>query len=222
MDNTFQSGVGLPAEEGAHDSQCRRQQLRTLMQREMVSSNSANMQRGSMSFSTTQSAESGLQVSVPHLECKNHNEGETATLHSKGFPPTTPPVSRTRLPPSCPTLHHPVPSPPSTTCPPNGRWTPSTTSTTSSISGSQSYFEARAVFCQENQSLPQTWTPSCTSTLPRPWGEPARGRPRLQTSFMGRSPSGHRSSHSEHQQSLPNGKPQQGLGSDVTPFTSEG
>ncbi|KAK9956052.1 hypothetical protein ABG768_013808 [Culter alburnus] len=222
MDNTFESGVGLPAEEGAHDSQCRGQRFRTLTQRETVSSNRANMQRGTMSFSTAQSAETGLQGSVPHQGCKNHNEGETATMHSKGFPPTTPPVSRTRLPPSCPTLHHPVPSPPSTTCPPNGRWTPSTTSTASSISGSQSYFEARAVFCQENQSLPHTWTPSCTSTLPRPWGEPVRGRPRLQTSFMGRSPSDHRSSHSEQQQSLPNGKPQQGLGSDITPLTSEG
>lgn len=226
MDNTFESGAGLPAEEGAHDSQCRGQRLRTLTQRETISSNRANMTRGTMSFSTTQSAEplakTGLQGSMPHQGSKNHDEDETATVHSKGFPPTTPPVSRTRLPPSCPTLHHPVPSPPSTTCPNSGRWTPSTVSTTSSVSGSQSYFEARAVFCQENQSLPQTWTPSCTSTLPRPWGEPARGRSRLQTSFMGRSSSGHRSSHSEQQQSLSNAKPQQGLGSDVTPLTSEG
>ncbi|KAK9956055.1 hypothetical protein ABG768_013811 [Culter alburnus] len=107
MDNTFESGVGLPAVEGAHDSQCRRQQLHTLIQRET-------------------SAETGLQGSVPHQECKNHNEGETATM-----------TMRTWLPPSCPTLHHPVPNPPSTTCPLSGRWTPSTTSTTSSISGSQ-------------------------------------------------------------------------------------
>lgn len=190
------------------------------------------------SSAKTAPANAGLHGSTLYQECENHNEGETASMQAKSFPPTTPPVSRARLPPSCITVHHTVPSPPSTTCPPSGKWTPSTISATSSIqrcsmaeenslpaSGSQSFFEARSMFCQENKSLPHTWTRSCTSTLPRPWGEPARGRlptTRLQPSFMGHNPSGQRSSHSEQPQSLPNAKNQQGQDKDVTPLTSEG
>ncbi|XP_016379175.1 uncharacterized protein LOC107717046 [Sinocyclocheilus rhinocerous] len=288
MDNSFESSLGLPTEDGAHDLQCRGQRLRTSTQRETVLSHRASRQRGSMSFSMTsvrqdalpgscieqeykkaigvdserdsahtldqncrkavhQPAESsgktalanaGLHGSTPYQECENHNEGETASMQAKCFPPTTPPVSRARLPPSCPTVRHAVPSPPSTAYPPSGKWTPSTTSATSSIHrcamaeenslptyGTQSFCEARAVFCQENKSLPHTWTRSCTSALPRPWGEPARGRlstTRLQPSFMGHSPSGQRSSHSEQPQSLPNAKNQQGQDNDVTPLTSEG
>ncbi|XP_077077307.1 uncharacterized protein pcare2 [Siphateles boraxobius] len=252
MDNTFESSVGCPAEDRARNSQCRGQRLRTLTQRETAPPNRAHIQRAItqplrpdalQGSCIEQEYNAGLRGSATHQGCKTHNEGETATMHSKGFPPTTPPVSRTRLPPSCPTLHHPVPtpqsttppvsktqlppscpslhhpvpSPPSTTCPPTGKWTPSNTS---SVSGSQGYVEARAVFCQENPPLPHTWTPACTSTLPRPWGEPAR--PRLQTSFMGLLPSGHRSSHTEPPQSLPDAKQQQGPGSDDTPSTSEG
>ncbi|XP_016114664.1 uncharacterized protein C2orf71-like [Sinocyclocheilus grahami] len=277
MDNSFESSLGFPTEEGAHDLQCRGQRLRSSTQRETVLSNRASRQRGSMSFSMTQPvrqdalpgscieqeykkvieldserdaahaldqkfqkvvhlpAESsaktaptnaGLHGSTPNQECENHNEGENATMQAKTFPPTTPPVSRARPPPSCPTVGHAVPSP------------PSTTSATSSIhrcamaeenslpaSGTQSFCEARAMFCKESQSLPHTWTHSCTSTLPRPWGEPARGRlptTRLQPSFMGHSPSGQMSSHSEQPQSLSNAKQQQGQSNDVTPLTSEG
>uniref|UniRef100_A0A8C1LH57 Photoreceptor cilium actin regulator 2 n=1 Tax=Cyprinus carpio TaxID=7962 RepID=A0A8C1LH57_CYPCA len=289
MDNSFESSLGLPTEDGAHDLQCRGQRLRTSMQRETVLPNRGSVQRGSMSFSATQPlrqdalpgssteqeykkvteldsereaahtldqkfrkvvhlpadssaktapANAGMHGSMPYQECENHNEGETASMQAKTFPPTTPPVSRARLPPSCPTVRHAVPSPPSTACPPSTKWSPSTTSVTSSIhrcamaeenslhaSGTQSFCEARAVFCKESKSLPHTLTHSCTSTLPRPWGEPARGRPtttRLQPSFMGRSPSGQRSSHSEQPQLLPNAKQQQGQGNDVTPLTSEG
>ncbi|XP_051501420.1 uncharacterized protein LOC127410274 [Myxocyprinus asiaticus] len=177
-------------------------------------------------------ANGGTHRSSPHQGCDKHFEGEAATPH----PPTTPPVSRTRLPPSCPTVYHAVPSPPSTACPPSGKQAPSTTPTTSCIqrwamaeenihsaSSTQSFFEARAVFCQDNQSN-NTWRPTCTSTLPRPWGEPARGRlptARLKQSFVRRSPSDHRSSHSEQPQSSPNAK-QQDQGSDVTALTSEG
>lgn len=137
-----------------------------------------------------------------------------------------------RLPPSCPTVHHAVSSPPSTVIPPSGNWTPSTTPTPSSIhrwavteendpsvSSTQLFSEARSVFCQDNQLVPQTWTPSCTSTLPRPWGEPAKRRiptARLQSTFMRCSPAGNRSSHSEQQQSLPNVKQQQDQGNGVT------
>ncbi len=278
MDNSFESSLRLPTEDG------RGQRLCTSTQRETVLSNRASRQRGSMSFSTTQpvrqdamssscieqkyktlievdserdtthtldqnykkavhlpaesSAKSapanvGLRGSTPHQESENHNEGKTASMQANNCL-----VLRARLPPSCPTVHHTVPSPPSTTCPPSGKWTPSTISATSSIhrcvmaeenslptSGSQSFFEARSTFCQENKSLTHTWMRSCTSTLPRPWGEPARGRlptTRLQPSFMGHNPSGQRPPHSEQPQLLPNTKKQQGLDNDVTPLTSEG
>lgn len=283
MDNSFDSSLGLPSEDG------RGQRLCTSTQRETVLSNRASRQLGSMSFSTTQPvrqdalssscikqeynklivvdserdtahtldqtykkavhlpakssaktapANVGLRDSTPYQESENHNEGETASMQAKYFPPKTPPVLRARLPPSCPTVHHTVPSHPSTTCPPSGKWTPSTISATSSIhgcvmaeenslpaSGSQSFFEARSTFCQENKSLTHTWMRSCTSTLPRPWGEPARGRlptTRPQPSFIGHNPSGQRSPHSEQPQLLPNTIKQQGQDNDVTPLTSEG
>ncbi|XP_073672873.1 uncharacterized protein pcare2 [Garra rufa] len=190
------------------------------------------------SSAKTAPANAGLHGSTPYQECENHNEGETATMQAKSVPPTTPPVSRARLPPSCPIVHHAVPRPPSTSCPSSGKWTPSTASAASSMhrcamaeensltaSGSQSFFEARAVFCQENKSLSQTLARSCTSTLPRPWGEPARGRlpsTRLQPSLIGHSPSGQSSSHSEQAQSLPNTKQQQGQDNDDTSLTNEG
>ncbi|XP_052442129.1 uncharacterized protein LOC127983819 [Carassius gibelio] len=289
MDNSFESSLGLPTEERAHNVQCRGQRLCTSTQKLTVLSNQTSTQQGSMSFSTTRPvkqyalpgscieqkykkvievnserdsahtldqnchkavhlpvessartspANAGLHGSTPYQECENHNEGETASIQAKGFHPTTPPFSRAQLPTSCLTVHHTVPSPPSTTSPPSGKWTPSTTSATSSIrrsamaeennipvSGSQSFFEARAVFCQENKFHPHTWTHSCTSTLPRPWGEPARGRlptTCLQPSLMGHSPSGKRSSQREQPLSLPNAKKQQGQDDDVRPLTSEG
>lgn len=181
---------------------------------------------------STASTNGRTRRSPPPQVCNDHNEGDDATRHPKFVPPTTPPVSRARLPPSCPTVHHAVPSPPSTILPSSGKWTPSTTPTTSSIhrwavteendpsvSSTQSFSEARAVFCQDNQLVPHTWTASCTSTLPRPWGEPVKRRMptvRLQSSFMRCSPSGHRSSHSEQQQSLSNVQQQHDQGKDVT------
>ncbi|XP_051510684.1 uncharacterized protein LOC127415787 [Myxocyprinus asiaticus] len=281
MDNLFETSVGLPCVEGANESQCREQRLRTSTQRETVLS----IQQGIVSFSATcplrkdalvgacikmdsereaaaplnrfqksvhllhtagSSAKAGLanggtRRSPPHQGCENHCEGEAATPHSKCFPPMTPPISRTWLPPSCPPVYHAVPSPPSTACHPSGKWTPYSTPTTSCIqrwamdheenghsaSGSQSFFEARAVFCQDNQST-NTWTPSCTSTLPWPWGEPARGRlptthlqPSLQPSLVRRT-SGHKSSHSEEPQSFPNAKQQHNQSSDFTNLISEG
>uniref|UniRef100_A0A8C2INJ8 Photoreceptor cilium actin regulator 2 n=1 Tax=Cyprinus carpio TaxID=7962 RepID=A0A8C2INJ8_CYPCA len=241
-DNSFESSLGLPTEEGAHDVHCRGQRLCTSTQSTSAHTLDQNCRKAvhllAESSAKTAPANAGLHGSTPYQECENHNEGETASMQTKSFPPTTPPVSRARLPPSCLTVHHTVPTYPSTTCPPSGKWTPSTASATSSIhrcamakenslpaSGSQSFFEARAVFCQENKSFPHTWTHSCTSTLPRPWGEPARGRlstTRVQPPFMGHSPSGQRSSQSEQPQSLPNAKKQQGQDNDVMPLTSKG
>uniref|UniRef100_A0A8C1P0D1 Photoreceptor cilium actin regulator 2 n=1 Tax=Cyprinus carpio TaxID=7962 RepID=A0A8C1P0D1_CYPCA len=241
-DNSFESSLGLPTEEGAHDVHCRGQRLCTSTQSTSAHTLDQNCRKAvhllAESSAKTAPANAGLHGSTPYQECENHNEDETASMQTKSFPPTTPPVSRARLPPSCLTVHHTVPTYPSTTCPPSGKWTPSTASATSSIhrcgmakenslpgSGSQSFFEARAVFCQENKSFPHTWTHSCTSTLPRPWGEPARGRlptTRVQPPFMGHSPSGQRSSQSEQPQSLPNAKKQQSQDNDVMPLTSKG
>ncbi|XP_055041395.2 uncharacterized protein pcare2 [Misgurnus anguillicaudatus] len=166
--------------------------------------------------------------SQPHQECDDHMEGYATTLQSKFFPPTTPPVSRTRLPPSCAVVYHAVPSPPSASTKPAitsiHSWVMAKENDAQVIS-SQSVSEARAAFCQDNQSVPHTWTSSCTSTLPRPWGEPARRRlptACLQPSFMRRSPSGQRSSYSEQQQPFPDAKQQQVQGSDVTALTSDG
>ncbi|KAM3603317.1 uncharacterized protein V6R79_020282 [Siganus canaliculatus] len=92
---------------------------------------------------------------------------------------TVPPVSRVRLPPSCPSVCHRFPSPPA--------YRPQTTSRASSRPGSPrtvkcsreketeeiipsvSFNEARSVFCQKEHD-------SGSPVLPRPWGEACRGR----------------------------------------------
>ncbi|XP_065112765.1 uncharacterized protein pcare2 [Paramisgurnus dabryanus] len=183
-------------------------------------------------------ANGSTQRSQPHQKSDDHIEGDhAATLQSKFFPPTTLPVSKTRLPPSCPVVHHAVPSPPSAPFHPMGKWIPSSKPATSSmhswvmtkendaqVISSQSVSEARAMFCQDNQSVPYTWTSSCTSTLPRPWGEPARRRlptACLQPSFIRSSPLSQMSSQSERQQSFPDAKQQPVQGSDVTALTMQ-
>ncbi|KAF7650875.1 hypothetical protein LDENG_00119310 [Lucifuga dentata] len=93
------------------------------------------------------------------------------------FPVTGPPVSRVRLPPSCPVRHRlqspPIfrPQPPSR--PPSHQGSPRAGGhSIEEIIPSVSFHDARSVFCQK----PQTWTTTCSSVLPRPWGEASRGR----------------------------------------------
>ncbi|XP_041721862.1 photoreceptor cilium actin regulator-like [Coregonus clupeaformis] len=111
----------------------------------------------------------------------NHYEGE---YYPTSMPPTVPSVSRVRLPPSCPSTHHRLPSPPAFAQPnppsrPSSprvlRWS-TENSGEEGMSPSVSFNDARSVFCQNSQSNSQIWTPSCSSTLPRPYGELSRGR----------------------------------------------
>lgn len=132
-------------------------------------------------------------------------EVEASTLYGNSHPPTTPPVSRVRIPPSRYTTCHRGPSPtalpPSPACPVNVEEETSTASFTSQIQrwtrrdsddendflttcGSMAFHDARSVFCQENQSASQSVKPSCMSTLPRPWGEPRVSRDSIQATCL--------------------------------------
>lgn len=101
------------------------------------------------------------------------------------LPVTAPPVSRVRLPPSCPTVRHRFPSPPvlrpqSTSRPSSRPSSPrtvvrATDNSTEEIIPSVSFHHARSVFCQ-NELNSQTCVSTGSSALPRPWGEVSRGR----------------------------------------------
>ncbi|XP_050928045.1 LOW QUALITY PROTEIN: uncharacterized protein LOC108899301 [Lates calcarifer] len=110
-------------------------------------------------------------------------EGEV-TLCS--LPVTAPPVSRVRLPPSCPSVRHRFPSPPvfrsqstsrASSRPSSPRTvTRATDNNTEEIIPSVSFRDARSVFCQNELQNTQTCISSGSSVLPRPWGEVSRGR----------------------------------------------
>lgn len=102
------------------------------------------------------------------------------------LPVTAPPVSRVRLPPSCPTVRHRFPSPPvlrpqSTSKPSSRPSSPrtvirATDNNTEEIIPSVSFHHARSVFCQNELLNSQTCVSTVSSVLPRPWGEVSRGR----------------------------------------------
>lgn len=95
-------------------------------------------------------------------------------------PITAPPVSRVRLPPSCPSVSHRYPSPPvfrshsssrSSSRPSSPRTVMrATDNTVEEIIPSVSFKDARSVFCQKESQN------SGSSGLSRPWGEATRGR----------------------------------------------
>ncbi|XP_029985252.1 uncharacterized protein LOC115415754 [Sphaeramia orbicularis] len=106
---------------------------------------------------------------------------------SRSSPVTAPPVSRVRLPPSCPSVRHRFPSPPvcrhpSSSSRPSSRpssprtVTRASESTAEEITLSMSFHDARSVFCQNETQNSQPWTSSGASVLPRPWGDTFRGR----------------------------------------------
>lgn len=124
---------------------------------------------------------SSLQAKMgQRCELNEFYEGE---ISSCSLPVTAPPVSRVRLPPSCPSVCHRYPSPPvfrsQTTSRPSSRpgsprtVTRATDENTEVIIPSVSFRDARSVFCL-NESQSQTSTGH--SVLPRPWGEVSRGR----------------------------------------------
>ncbi|XP_053098247.1 uncharacterized protein pcare2 [Pangasianodon hypophthalmus] len=136
---------------------------------------------------------------------RDSSEGEGSTLYANSHPPITPPVSRARIPPSSYSTCHRVPSPtalpPSPTRPVIGQGETSTSSFTSQIqtstrrysddangfmtaSSSMSFYDARSVFCQVNQSASLSVKPFCRSTLPRPWGESKLSKERLQATCL--------------------------------------
>ncbi|XP_044232169.1 photoreceptor cilium actin regulator [Thunnus albacares] len=96
----------------------------------------------------------------------------------QSLPVTAPPVSRVRLPPSCPSVRHRFPSPPVFRSQSNSRpssrpssprtVTRATENNTEEIIPSVSFHDARSVFCQKETSG--------SSVLPRPCGEASRGR----------------------------------------------
>lgn len=100
---------------------------------------------------------------------------------SDSLPVTVPPVSRVRLPPSCPSVCHRFPNPP--VCRPQTGSRPASRpgspravarasdDNTEVIVPSVSFSDARSVF-----SSKQAQNPSGCSVPPRPWGEAARGR----------------------------------------------
>lgn len=127
---------------------------------------------------------SSLQARMgQRCETNEFYEGE---ISSCSLPVTAPPVSRVRLPPSCPSVCHRFPSPPvfrpQTTSQPSSRpgsprtVTRATDDNNEVIIPSVSFSDARSVFCLNESQNYQTSISSGHSVLPRPWGEASRGR----------------------------------------------
>lgn len=116
--------------------------------------------------------------------CESHdfNEGEMTPC----LPVTAPPVSRVRLPPSCPTVRHRFPSPPafrpqSTSGPSSRPSSPRTVirasdNNTEEIVPSVSFRDARSVFCQNDFKKSQSCISPTSCELSTAWGEVSRGR----------------------------------------------
>ncbi|KAK9531828.1 hypothetical protein VZT92_011232 [Zoarces viviparus] len=114
------------------------------------------------------------------------NEFYEGEMSSYSLPVTAPPVSRVRLPPSCPSVCHRFPSPPA--CRPQSTSRPSsrpsspktvtreTDNNTEEIIPSVSFRDARSVFCPRDSQNSQTSIFPRNYVLPKPWGEAFRGR----------------------------------------------
>lgn len=131
-----------------------------------------------------------------------------AEMSSSCLPVTAPPVSRVRLPPSCPTVCHRYPTPPmgrpQTNSRPSSRpGSPRTVTRASDNSAEEiipsvSFKEARSVFCQKESQNSQSFISAGGSVLPRPWAEGQRGR-----LPMRRTDSTTRRTQSEQRPSIP-------------------
>lgn len=131
-----------------------------------------------------QTLEQSGQRGPSPLQCSTElHEGDM----SRSSPVTAPPVSRVRLPPSCPSVRHRFPSPPvcrhqSSSSRPSSRpsspraVTRASDSTAEEIILSVSFHDARSVFCQNETQHSQSWASSGVSVLPRPRGDIFRGR----------------------------------------------
>ncbi|XP_049914421.1 uncharacterized protein pcare2 [Epinephelus moara] len=124
---------------------------------------------------------SPIQIRMSQRSGSNDfTEGEMSTY---SLPITAPPVSRVRLPPSCPSVCHRFPSPPvfrpQSASKPSSRpssprtVTRATDNNIEEIIPSVSFRDARSVFCRKDS---KTCIPPGSSVLPKPWGEASRGR----------------------------------------------
>lgn len=128
-------------------------------------------------------AESLEQSGRGHLPQKSEINDICEGDMTCSLPVIAPPVSRVRLPPSCPSVHHRFPSPP-VLRPQSSSSRPSSPKTITRAMDNQveeiipsvSFHHARSVFCQSEKLNSQPWTSSGTLVLPRPWGEESRGR----------------------------------------------
>ncbi|XP_035461874.2 uncharacterized protein pcare2 [Scophthalmus maximus] len=116
-------------------------------------------------------------------ESKDFYDGEMTPC---SLPVTAPPVSRVRLPPSCPSVCHRFPSPPvvrpQITSKPSSRpssprtVTRATDNNIEEMIPSVTFHDARSVFCQNESQNTQTCLSLGSSVLPRSWEEVSRGR----------------------------------------------
>ncbi|KAI4802254.1 hypothetical protein KUCAC02_020104 [Chaenocephalus aceratus] len=110
------------------------------------------------------------------------NELYEGEMRSYSLPVTAPPVSRVRLPPSCPSVCHTFPSPPafrpqSTSHPSSPvEVTRATDNNNEEIIPSVSFRDARSVFLQKDSQNTQTCFTSGGTVLPKLWEERSRGR----------------------------------------------
>ncbi|KAM4713653.1 uncharacterized protein pcare2 isoform 1-T1 [Anableps anableps] len=131
---------------------------------------------------------SGDLTTIQATNCQRceGNEMLGSEKPSCNLPIIAPPVSRVRLPPSCPSVHHSVPSPPMFRPHSNsGSFSHSNSprtvtcvndNSTEQIIPSVSFHDARSVFCQNELKSSQACLTFGSSVLPRKWGEVTRGR----------------------------------------------
>lgn len=115
-----------------------------------------------------------------------NNETWESEMSSCSLPVTAPPVSRVRLPPSCPSVRHRFPSPPAfkpqfTSRPSSRPCSPRTVISatdhiTEEIIPSVSFQDARSFFCQNEQQNSQSGLLFGSPVPPRRQGEASRGR----------------------------------------------
>ncbi|MEQ2171883.1 hypothetical protein GOODEAATRI_015145 [Goodea atripinnis] len=125
------------------------------------------------------------------LQATNNQRFEGTEILGSEMPPCNlpiiaPPVSRVRLPPSCPSVRHSFPSPPMFRPHSNSRSSSRSNSPrtvtraddniTEQIIPSVSFHDARSVFCQNELQSSQACLSFGSSALPKKWGEVTRGR----------------------------------------------
>ncbi|XP_053700174.1 uncharacterized protein pcare2 [Synchiropus splendidus] len=198
MDDSFQSMAGIQGNgEGPVDDSVlltvtnqkpiASQRLRAGIQNVELLPNRANVGPRCQPTSLTQNAEDDLHLAqgrkIIHQKNESINNGNIVDVSrvspglthegvmAPSLPVTAPPVSRMRLPPSCPAVRHRYPSPP-VFRPPSRPGSPKTRADRNEeIFPSVSFKDARSVFCQR-----ESQNPSGGLGAPTSYGETSRGR----------------------------------------------